>query len=105
MNFRNYLFTKSLVHNGLYISPFITIYHFSGSRTGGDYPTPDQSGAITGFGGGIVLGFQHSLHGRFSIDMYIGPSWYSTNIHGNYSFGYPFIPFVYCGGITIGMAL
>jgi hypothetical protein len=111
LDFRFYYLKKGKI--GTYIAPFYSCYYYNLSSSAGTYNSffslqsntiASTSGSIVGRGEGILYGIE-ILNNHFSLDLYMGPTYYEMQKTGNYNFGYPFTSFVWRAGLTIGIAI
>ncbi len=60
---------------GVFIAPFVRYQSFSASNA-----STNTKGSVTSFGGGVVLGKQWIFKEHISLDIFLGPGYYSSNI-------------------------
>jgi hypothetical protein len=116
--YRLYLSKDKPVLQGFYVAPFLRYQNLTLKTT---YSLPDDAGntrtehakaALTTFGGGLVAGHQWVFRERFSLDLFLGPSYNggtikaeetSTDTHENFDAG-PLSGFGIRTGVTFGVA-
>ncbi|HWA35959.1 MAG TPA: DUF3575 domain-containing protein [Cyclobacteriaceae bacterium] len=60
---------------GVYMAPFLRYQSFNASNA-----STNTKGSLTSFGGGVILGKQWIFKEHISLDIFIGPSYYSSNV-------------------------
>lgn len=116
--YRLYLAANKPALQGFYVGPFVRYQHLTLSSS---YESLDDSGTLTRdkaeaalntLGGGVVVGHQWLFKQRFSLDMFLGPSYNGgtikvkdTGSHTNTSFDAGvFHGFGIRSGVTFGIA-
>jgi len=115
--YRFYLSERSDAPEGFYVGPFLRYQNLTLKATYTDY-NPDTGASYTNtdeaslntFGGGVVVGRQWLFKERFSLDVFLGPSYNSGTINTKGSTGTnsfdpgPFDGFGVRTGVTFGLA-
>lgn len=60
---------------GVYMAPFLRYQSFNASNN-----STNTKGSVTAFGGGVILGKQWIFKEHISLDIFLGPSYYSSNV-------------------------
>jgi len=100
--FRFYL-SDTEAPQGVYIAPFVRYQSFKAENT-----SSNTKGSLTSFGGGVILGKQWIFKEHISLDIFLGPGYYNSNVtidSGSPSFtGTPFDGFTVRAGVCFGYA-
>jgi hypothetical protein len=100
--YRFYL-SETKAPEGVYIAPFVRYQSFNASNT-----DTNTKGSVSSFGGGVILGRQWIFKKHISLDIFIGPSYYSSNVKidsGSPTIdATPFDGFTVRGGLCFGYA-
>ncbi len=88
---------------GFYLAPFVRYQNFSLTQD-----ATDSKGTFTSFGGGVLIGGQFLFGNIVTLDMFIGPAYYSgtTKVNsgtGSFDLG-SFDGFGVRAGVTVGIA-
>lgn len=74
--FRYYLTESRSAPSGTFVAPFLRYQNFTVSS---DEATGE--GSFSGFGGGLIVGYQRLLRDKISLEGFIGPSYTSGNFN------------------------
>ena len=70
--YRFYLSESSEAPDGFYVAPFVRYQSFKITDE-----TTDSEGKLSGFGGGVIAGRHWIFKEKFSLDLFLGPAYYS----------------------------
>lgn len=118
--YRFYLSERSTAPEGFYVGPFLRYQNLTLKSTYDDisydnsgnptYRSQTDKASLNTFGGGVVVGRQWIFKERFSLDLFLGPSYNAGKVTTETSSGRdtfdpgPFDGFGVRAGVTFGLA-
>jgi len=99
--YRYYLSEERIAPSGAFLAPFVRYQKFTVSDE-------IDEGTITGFGGGLLVGYQRIFKERISLEAFVGPAYYGANAEVTSGTAVPendqVSGFTIRFGITVGVA-
>lgn len=103
LEYRYYLTETTVAPSGAFIAPFTRFQNFSITDNEG---TDVAKADLSSMGGGLLIGYQRLFKDRITLEVFIGPAYYSSKLTGDESVETigQFDGFTVRGGVTVGLA-
>ena len=74
--YRYYLSEERIAPSGAFLAPFVRYQKFTVTE---ELDAETNEGTITGFGGGLLVGYQRLFKDRITLEAFVGPAYYGAN--------------------------